>query len=119
MAKAYFERIYDWAECLWGRGLLPVGLGNYPDMDLGPPKVKQTVQFVPLAKDNPVWTDGARGDHRLTTAARRAGAAVSALNVTKDDQGRLKINDVGYKASGGRRPTNCAKGGNHRWYYGH
>ncbi len=72
------------------RGILPIGLGNYPEMDLGPLVVKQVVQFDHLAQGNEVHS-GVGGDQRLITAARRVGAAASALDVDIGPNGHASV----------------------------
>ena len=51
-----------------------------------------------------VHSDGAGGDHRLTSTARKVGAAVSVLDLSFNDSGRATVNDLGYKASGVEGP---------------
>ena len=64
MKEALFEADYAWAECLWGRAMLPMGLGRYKQNctfaeDVA---VRQTQNFENMAQTSSVFaSDGSGG----------------------------------------------------------
>ena len=98
-----FDKEYRWTECLWGRAILPAGLGHYPDESAKQPGDRKVVQFDDHAPSAKLYTDGAGGDGKVARAARKAASAVAAVTFNAVSLGARVIRHVAqvtYRACG-------------------
>ena len=70
----------DWAQCLWARAILPIGLAHFDD-EPKPPTTKHTDNFHELATndDSLLYPDGSGGSRHVPKVAKKAGSAVAVV----------------------------------------
>ena len=86
--KDRYENDWAWAQCLWGRALIPIGIGRYQIAShLGEPteQVVSDKVFEAAASATKIFTDGSGGPAYAPREAKQCGSAVGIVHVSNDD----------------------------------